>query len=435
MLFSKNYILRHRKRLMADHFSRMVVIGLVLCSFLPGVFSQDYCQIPFVNQEFGSIQKVELKYGRDIAPPNLFGIDSLDLYLDLYYSADDTTEVRPVIILMHGGSFITELGNKSGMEEIARLFAAKGFVALSIQYRTWSIFGGGSPVEDNIIDVAVKAMLDLQSAIDFVVDENGKNDFPSVDVQNIIIGGGSAGAITINHRLYLNAKDSIPGFLSEAFDNNGGIYEESSDDYNIAYGVNLSGGIFDTAFISPGEPPLISIHGNKDSVVFYDRGLANGFIELYGSKSIDQRLKSQGIDSYLYTFDGGGHSNIYADTIIYRNKLLSVLDTGLNIVQDQLCLLSSLAGRNVIPAEVELKNTLVQQDLVIVNREPSPMIYDIIDINGRIIQTGTLSVGNQRKSMQLGRPGYYVFRAYSNSFKQKIGPARSYQKLFYHTGR
>src|SRR5690606_37528266 len=157
-------------------------------------------------------------------------------------------EVQPMMILLHGGSFITELGDKSGMEEISRLMASKGFVVASVGYRTWSYSKAGLPNEEHLIDVIVKAMFDLQTAIEYVVRENGQGDFPQVDVQNLVIGGGSAGAIVALHRLYIDPEDTLPDFLTQAFEQNGGLFETDSDEYSITYGLNMSGGIYDTAW-------------------------------------------------------------------------------------------------------------------------------------------------------------------------------------------
>lgn len=411
-------------------YSSSVFLLLTLCPHL--IHSQDYCEASFTENQFSSIQKIELKYG-SAADPTGF-VDSVDLFMDLYYSTENTQAVQPIMFLLHGGSYIAELGNKSSMEEIARLMVSKGFVVVSVGYRTWSLSVGGIPLKSDIVDVAVKAMLDLQTAIDYVVSHSGKDNFPEVDLQNMVMGGGSAGAITIIHRLYIDDQDSLPDFLATAFENNGGLFESQSDDYSIAYGLNMSGGILDTAWIDAGEPPLISTHGDKDSVVFYDHGLANGFIELYGSKSIDERLESQGIDSYLYTFKGGGHSNIYENIPLYRDPLLKVLDTGLMLIQDKLCQATN-SRFEPLQANVILINTLVHQDLVVDNQEGQQMKYEIIDLWGRSVQTGILNSGRQRIGFSSPVDGYFAFRVLGQAGGDRNFSKLSYQQLFYHSSQ
>ena len=408
-------------------FYRYFLCGLMVLTGINYGASQDYCDALFTDNQFTSVQKVELKYGRAVEPTGY--IDSIDLYLDLYYSTDNTPEIRPMMILLHGGSFITELGNKSSMEEISRLMASKGFVVASISYRTWSFLLGGVPTVANIVDVVTKAMLDLQSAIEYVVASQGQGQFPGVDVDNLIIGGGSAGAITALHRLYIDEEDDLPDFLQAAFDQNGGLFPSHSDDYNIAYGLNLSGGILDTTWIDQGEPSLISVHGTGDSTVYYEYGLANGFIELYGSKPVDERLRHQGIESYLYTFEGGGHTDIYENIPLYREPLLQVLDTALDLVHHQFCLRTSTLP-DVRVADVELRNTLVQRDLIVVNDEIKKMDFQIVDMWGRTIQGGQLGYGVQRISFGGSAAGYYAFRVYS----AEDGGQSRYQQLFYYGG-
>src|SRR5690606_21206137 len=203
-----------------------------------------------------------------------------------------------------------------------------------------------------------------------------------------------------------------------------------SEHYRIAYGLNLSGGIYDTAWIDAGEAPLISVHGDQDDVVLYDHGLASGFIELYGSKPIDQRLTEIGVESYLYTFKGGGHSNIYQDIPLYRDPLIQVLDTGLNLIQELLCLTTN-TPRETVKANLELINTLVQQDLIIRNGENKSLNYDILDMWGRTLQTGSIQPGQQRVSFLAPSSGYYAFRAY----RSENGERKSYQRLFYYQAR
>lgn len=401
-----------------------IIFGFVMMAHTQ---SQDYCENLFTDNEFASIQKLEMKYARASEPTGY--IDSIDLYLDLYYSEENSQEVKPMMILLHGGSFITELGDKSGMEEISRLMVAKGFVVASIDYTTWSFLLGGTPTENEIVDVVVKAILDLQNAIEFVVAVNGQGEFPEVDVDNLVIGGGSAGAITALHRMYIDESDELPDFLASAFDNNGGLFESKSNDFRIAYGINLSGGIWDTAWIDPDEPPLISVHGDKDSTVYYDRGRANGFIDLYGSKPIDERLMSQGIDSYFYTFQGGRHSNIYGPEPLYREPLIQVLDTGLMRIHDQFCLRTN-TNLDLQLADVQLINTLVQQDLRIVNRESVNLKYQVVDMWGRIVQSGELVRGPQRIAFRSSVSGYYALQVYNTGDQ---GRSR-YQQLFYFNG-
>lgn len=380
---------------------------------LTGVFfvhlagAQEYCDRSFTENNFDDIQKIRMVYDtyETVVSGNVI---ERDLVGDLYYSAENESEVQPLMILLHGGAFITEQGDMDEMTELAEFYVHHGFVVFNMDYRTWSFFAGGYPDEADIIDVAVKAIQNLQSAILFLVEENDGSTFPVVDVQQIVLGGASAGAITVLHHLYLNEESVIPEFLATALEGNQFEFPEPSSDYSVAYGLNLSGGIFDTAWIQSGQTPLVSVHGTADGTVPYDHGLSNGVIELYGSKYIDEKLRLEGNESYLYSFAGGGHTDIYSE-LVYRETLMNVLDTSLMLFQDKMCLRTSTEAL-LPPLEIQLVNTLARQELILDSGEKTGMRYEIIDLQGRTVQTGFLRPGRQHINLTAAAPGYYVFR-------------------------
>ena len=83
------------------------------------------------------------------------------LLIDIYEPAGDTEGNRPVVILAHGGGFLT--GDKEAMEGEARYFARSGYVAASISYRL--IDKDDSPVvrTQGVVD----AVQDMKAAVRF----------------------------------------------------------------------------------------------------------------------------------------------------------------------------------------------------------------------------------------------------------------------------
>lgn len=380
-----------------------VFLLLTLCVVLTmPAWSQEYCDRSFWEGQYDNIGVKEVFYGSGTIADGR----KINLAMDVYFSDAHTKDFLPAVILLHGGSFIREQGEKEQLKEVGEYFASRGFVVFSINYRTWSVIRDGFPSADDILDVAVKALQDAQKAIDYVVRENDGTIFPLVDVQQLIIGGVSAGAITVNHLLYMDSGDNIPGFFQQALDRNDYVFRGDSEKYHIAYGINLSGGIIDPGWIDAGEPPLISFHGSADDVIPYEFGLASGIIELYGSKKMDERLRETGGHSYLYTFEGGGHSDIYSDQI-YRKELLEAIDIGLDHIRAEICVRSSspeLPERDL----VHLINTLVNDNLFLVNEEPGPLSYHIITAGGKTIRSGVLRPGQSRISFDGGPSGYYI---------------------------
>ena len=55
--------------------------------------------------------------------------------------SEDHRPMRPTVVLVHGGSFIS--GDKSSFDSLGRALAARGFIAASINYR---LTGSGPPL-------------------------------------------------------------------------------------------------------------------------------------------------------------------------------------------------------------------------------------------------------------------------------------------------
>src|SRR5690606_33029875 len=121
---------------------------------------------------------------------------------------------------------------------------------------------------------------------------------------------------------------------------------------------------------------------------------------------------------------------IYEDIPLYRDPLLSVMDTALNLIHHDLCLRTNTLADFKI-ADVRLVNTLVNRDLVIENEEKQGMKYRIVDMWGRTLQIGNLGVGKQRLAFQADLPGYYALQVFSS----RDGGMTRYQQMFFFHGK
>ncbi|GAA5221440.1 alpha/beta hydrolase family protein [Membranihabitans marinus] len=373
---------------------------LFITLFATNMWAQDYCDQQWTSNVFTSIVKTELTY------------DSTDngktLELDLFTTSDNDASVKPLIILMHGGSYITRYGNRSSIEELSILFCSKGFLVASLEYTTWSISEKGFPGANDILDVALQSIYDLNAAINFLVENNGSNSIPLFDADNIVIGGGSAGAITSIHRLYLDATDSTNAQISNIIESKNGYFTKESDQYNIVSGINFSGAILDTSWLKGESTPLFSIHGDMDGVVPYGEGRIQNVLNAYGSQVIDAKLTENGIPSYLYTFEGGMHEDIYDDGP-YRPRLLLAIDTVIQKVQDQVCVMTPNQAR-VEVASVRLINTLVKDRLILENNAHRPLEYQVINMLGQVVNSGSIGLGQSQIQVYGLESMPYVFR-------------------------
>lgn len=118
---------------------------------------------------------------------------------------------RPVVVLIHGGSFETGDSRSDDMPAFAMEFATRGYVVVSINYRLEAEFFGL-----DTLTAALKAQEDARAAVRFV---RSKAEDYHLDPQRIVVGGDSAGAITSLVLGYLKegteGSSGNPGFSSQ----------------------------------------------------------------------------------------------------------------------------------------------------------------------------------------------------------------------------
>lgn len=241
----------------------------------------------------------DIVYSRNITQ---LGVEK-ELKLDLYYPNDKKTD-RPLIIFAHGGAFVS--GNKSEGKLLAPFFAKSGYVVASIEYRLLDI----PMTSTSMLKAVVDASADMKSAIRFL--KNNAKTY-GIDTQNIFIGGYSAGAFVALQTAYVDNCEEIESLGGQAMknyiENHGGIEGNGGNSgtfYPIKGVFNISGAIGDLSVLDAGEPPLLSIHGLKDTVVPYGKGKISGIDkEIYGSSEIHKKLKELGVKTQFKSLEGG----------------------------------------------------------------------------------------------------------------------------------
>ena len=159
------------------------------------------------------------------APESLTELSPL---LDVYYPSD-RSEIRPVFLWIHGGGFTGGSKTRDEIEEMAAFFAARGWVFVSINYRTTEVLGDGfelcavenGPEYEAAVEVyrgiappewtrmscegasdgtefhqsiaMYAAQRDAKAALRWIVANSATY---KMDVNAITVGGNSAGAIT-----------------------------------------------------------------------------------------------------------------------------------------------------------------------------------------------------------------------------------------------
>lgn len=245
----------------------------------------------------------DIVYGSNITQ----GGREINLLMDIYQPVNDTLEVRPLVILAHGGKFL--VGNKSEFSELAALLAKSGYVATSISYRLLDI----TPSSENLKKSIIDALFDMKSAVRYFYKHYEEY---KIDTTNIFIGGYSAGSFTAMHYAYVNENEEILTFggneILEYINSCGGLEGNSGNSgfsTKVKGVINISGALITTDFINSGEPMIFSVHGTADNIVPYLEGeSAESGVITQGSGLIHPVASEKGIPNSLKTINGGDHA-------------------------------------------------------------------------------------------------------------------------------
>lgn len=196
---------------------------------------------------------------------------AVDLTLDVYQPANDTSVNRPAIIWIHGGGFTGGDKDISLFErDLAIDFAKKGYVTININYRLRS--------QDNIDYPSAlnDAMTDATQAFKWLQENS---DLYGVDKNHIAFAGYSAGATTVINLCYSNI-------------------ERFGIDKNSLFGaIDVAGGDIYTSSCTKGAPACLIVHGTADETVAFS-----------SSQKFVERLNKSSIYNVFYKIDNSGHN-------------------------------------------------------------------------------------------------------------------------------
>jgi para-nitrobenzyl esterase len=255
------------------------------------------------------------------------------LTLDVYEAAGDTSVARPLIIWMHGGSFLSGTSTDVDVASLSNHFAKKGYVCASINYRL-----GMSQIDSsNAILAVIRGVQDLKAAVRFFRKDKATGNVYKVDTNNIFIAGSSAGAIAVLHAAYLKRACQIQPYISNTnLAAMGGLEGTSGNPgylSTVKGAISLCGALAVYSWLEAGDVPLCSMHGTSDATVIYSRGVVNPGIPLMyldGSRMIYAQAQAVGVANSFYTWPKANHVP-YAGT---STAQLAYMDTTVNFVRD-----------------------------------------------------------------------------------------------------
>ena len=253
----------------------------------------------------------------------------VQLKLDVYCPDTNSTD-RPVLMFIHGGGFTGGIKHKPEIVEMGQYYASRGWVYISIDYRTTEELGDiDGKSEQEIIDyyngiapeewvehtftgaestkqiqqsiAMYAAQRDAKAALRWVV---ANADTYSIDIDEIAVGGASAGSITtialgISNESDFRDEISIDEDPTLATTNLNETYDVKSMVY--FWGSKLKLDVFEAVYglnrFDANDPELFMAHGDgKDLVTPYEGALA--LQDIYDSLNIH---------SELVTLEGHGH--------------------------------------------------------------------------------------------------------------------------------
>ena len=230
------------------------------------------------------------------------GMKELELTMDVYLPNDNRQASRPLLVLIHGGSFFIGDKTDSGFPAWARAFASMGYVVASVNYRLGFKIGLDiAPVKQ----AGFRGVQDVDAAIRYLIHHQ---DTYAVDPNRVFVAGTSAGGITALNVAFMR-DENIPSSVKKE----GGIKSvnpEMMESYTVRAVGNMWGAVNDLSIFGNASSSVISFHSIGDPIVPFGKGHPFDYFlglnwllfpPMYGSGEITGYLGNQ--RAALYSYD------------------------------------------------------------------------------------------------------------------------------------
>ncbi|WP_304064431.1 alpha/beta hydrolase [Pedobacter glucosidilyticus] len=257
--------------------------------FALNLYAQDYVSPVYEQKKINDIVIHEnLRYGEIPENTNSSSSDRiLDLYLPETLSKKDKL---PVFLFIHGGGFS---GGDKALTDFCTKIAQNGYAVASINYRLslknnkvsgascGANMAKGLPQRGKFHPLLQKAVSnaseDAHTALQWLAKQSKKYQ---LDINQVVVCGGSAGAMTALHLAYML----------------------KPKDVKLKAVVNFWGGLEDASLIPQNAVPLLTYHGDKDDIIHVDYAYAlhKRMEELQSTSSKLNILPNKGHALYKY---------------------------------------------------------------------------------------------------------------------------------------
>ena len=273
---------------MKNKFAFILILVLVITSAL-NLHAQDYVPPVYEQEKINGIVIHEnLRYGEIPENTNSSSSDRiLDLYLPETLSKKDKL---PVFLFIHGGGFS---GGDKALTDFCTKIAQNGYAVASINYRLTlknnKVSGAGCSANmakglpetgkfHPLLQKAVSnASEDAHTALKWLAKQNKKYQ---LDINQVVVCGGSAGAMTALHLAYILKPKGV----------------------KLKAVVNFWGGLENASLIPQNAIPLLTYHGDRDDIIHVDYAYAlhKRMDELKSTSSKLNILPNKGHALYKY---------------------------------------------------------------------------------------------------------------------------------------
>lgn len=271
------------------------------------------------------VSTTDIQYGENID----YQGTTTPLLMDVYEPAGDVATNRPLVIMCHGGYFLSGDKAAADMLPMCEDLARMGYVVASINYRVGIPFGASLEVPYG--QAVVRAVQDLRAAIRwFRKDAAESGNTYRIDPEKVFTGGASAGGFMALHTAYMDDNE-IPSWLDMSIsglegglEGNSGNPGYSSDVQGI---IPISGALGDSDWIDPTDTtPACLFHGDADQTVTIDSatfvlfGMIN-VTTIEGSNYCADQMDLMLIEHCYHITSGGGHVPYLGNDAVYDTTM------------------------------------------------------------------------------------------------------------------
>ena len=247
----------------------------------------------------------------------MFQCDSLrpvTLEMDIYSPTGDDSSRRPLLLMMHGGSFFIGHKEEPGQVGWCEYFASLGYVAVSINYRL-----GFHARKNDIRQAEYRALEDADAALEYLL---GREDL-RIDKDRVFLAGTSAGAMTalsLAFRLY--GKEPMKEVKSRL----------RREDFRFRAVANLWGSVHDLSVLENASVPILSFQSVADPVMPYDRGYPLGVAgkllsdPMYGTHAVHEKALELGLRAEHHPCPEARHRLHLDDAMAYTERFYEIRD-------------------------------------------------------------------------------------------------------------